>query len=175
MRRTVTEEERQTLMANPELVMFAPRHLGIHPTVFLLVIPVTMMAILGALLWFTGTGLALINAAPTASCLIYVAICTATPWACLFIKRWYDDAYGCDRELRRLLKRDLEVERVHITGSVPQRAEVYAEVDGKQYLLGIASTRNTFLPEVGTDVAILYAGDETMCVHPDPRVQSLLW
>lgn len=170
----MTDAERQVLMDNPELVMFAPQHQGIHPTVFLLVIPVITMVILGALLWFTGTGKAFIDAAPIASCLAYVAVCTLTPWICLHIKRRYDDAYGCDRELRRLLSRDLVVERVHITGVVPQRAEVYAEADGEPCLIGIASTRNTFVPDVGTDVAVLYAGDASMLVRPDPRTLSLL-
>ncbi len=174
MRRPVTDAERETLMANPELVMFAPQHLGIHPTVFLLVIPVITMVILGALLWFTDTGRALVDAAPTVSCLAFVAISTLTPWPCLHIKRKYDDAYGCDRELRRLLARDLVVERVHITDVLPQKAEVYAESDGGRYLIGIASTRNTFVPDVGDDVAVLFAGDASMLVRPDPRTLSLL-
>ena len=174
MRRPVTEAERQTLMNNLELVMFAPQHLGIHPTVFLLVIPMITMVILGALLWFTDTGRALIDAAPMASCFAFIAVCVLVPWICLHIKREYDDAYGCDRELRRLLSRDLLVERVHITGVVPQRAEVYAESDGEQYLIGIASTRNTFVPDEGTDVAVLYADDASMLVRPDPRTLSLL-
>jgi len=174
MRRPVTEAERQTLMANPELVMFAPQHQGIHPTVFLLVIPVITMVILGALLWFTDMGRTLIDSAPMASCFVFIAVCVLVPWICLRIKWWYDDAYGCDRELRRLLTRGLMVERVHITGVVPQRAEVYAEADGEQFLIGIASTRNTFVPDVGEDVAILYADDASMLVRPDPRTLSLL-
>ena len=174
MKRPVTEEERQVLMANPELIMFAPRQQGIHPTVFLLVIPVTTMVILAAVLWFTGAANVLVNTAPVASTLAFVAICVATPWACLYIKRQYDEAYGCDRELRRLLSRDLMVEVVHITGSVLQRAEVYAEVDGQQFIIGIASTKNTFVPDTGSNVAILYADDATLCVKPDPKTQSLL-
>ena len=174
MRRAVTEEERQVLMANPELVMFMPRHQGMHPTVFLLVIPVIAMVILGAILWLTGAGKALIDTFPMGTAFAYVAICTATPWVCLYIKRRYDDAYGCDRELRRLLARELEVGRVRITGVVPQRAEIYAVAGGEQFIIGIASTRNTFVPDVGTDIAILYAGETAMGVRPDPRTKSLL-
>ena len=174
MKRPVTEEERQVLMANPELIMFAPQHQGIHPTVFLLVIPVTTMVILAAVLWFSGAANVLVDAAPVASALAYAALCVATPWVCLYAKRRYDEVYGCDRELQRLLSHDLLVESVHITGSVPQRAEVYAEVDGQRLLIGIASTKNTFVPDAGSDVAILYARDATLCVRPDPKTQTLL-
>lgn len=174
MKRPVTEEERQVLMANPELIMFAPQHQGIHPTVFLLVIPVTTMVILAAVLWFTGMADVLVNTATVASTLAYVALCAATPWACLYVKRRYDEAYGCNRELRQLLSRDLMVEVVHITGSAPQRAEVYAEVDGQRLLIGIAFTKNTFVPDTGSNVAILYANNATLCVRPDPKTQSLL-
>ncbi len=66
------------------------------------------------------------------------------------------------------------VERVHITGVMPQRTEVYAEADGERYLIGIVSTRSTFVPDAGADVAILYAGDASMLVRPDPRTLSLL-
>ena len=175
MRRPVTDAERQTLMANPELVMFAPQHQGIHPTVFLLVIPVITMVILGALLWFTDMGRTLIDSAPMASCFVFIAVCVLVPWICLRIKWWYDDAYGCDRELRGYLRHEnLTVEVVRIAGVVPERAEVYAEGDEGPFMFGIAGTRNTFVPEVCTKVALLSTGEIGLAVRPDPRTQSFL-
>gem|GEM_PF-6789882 len=175
MARPLTENERQVLMDNPHLVMFTPRHQGIGPVVFLLVIPVTTMVLLGGLLFLTGAANAMVNTAPVISTLAFVAICSLMPFVCLRIKTWYDDAYGCDRELRGLLKqRDLTVQVARITGVVPQRAEVYAETDDGPFMFGIASTRNTFLPETDTKVAIIDAGEVSLAVRPDPKTQSLL-
>ncbi|MBR3384561.1 MAG: hypothetical protein IKG69_05060 [Atopobiaceae bacterium] len=175
MTRPLTEEERQVLMANPELVMFKPRHTGMHPTVFLLVIPVTTMVVVAAIVYFAGLVDTLVEQSPVISCLLYVGLCAVVvPWSCLRLKWWYDDAYGCDRELRRYLAGDVAVERVRITGFVPQRAEVYAEGDDGPFMFGIASTRNAFAPEEGTDVALLHAAGASMAVRPDPRTQSLL-
>lgn len=175
MTRPLTEDERQVLMDNPELVMFMPRHRGMHPTVFLLVIPVAALVVVAGVVYLAGLAEVLVESHPVLSCIAYVGLCgVIAPFGCLRLKWWYDDAYGCDRELRRLLARDLEVERVHITGVVPQRAEVYAESDDGPFMFGIASTRNAFVPEEGTDVAILLADDVAMVVRPDPRLSSLL-
>ncbi|MBQ3267742.1 MAG: hypothetical protein IJH08_07485, partial [Atopobiaceae bacterium] len=64
MTRPLTEEERQVLMANPELVMFKPRHTGMHPTVFLLVIPVTTMVVVAAIVYFAGLVDTLVEQSP---------------------------------------------------------------------------------------------------------------
>lgn len=173
MARPITQEERQTLMEHPELVMFKPRHRGLKPVVFLLVIPVIAMVVLAAAIYFSETLFALVEAAPTLSCLTYVAMCTLTPWACLYVKNRYDEAYGCDRELRHLLrKEDLVVEVVRIRGIVPQRAEVYAEGDDGPFMFGIASTRNTFVPQVGSMIALLFTGEIGLAVRPDPKTVS---
>ena len=175
MTRPLTEEERRVLMAHPELVMFKPRHTGMHPTVFLLVIPVTTMVVVAAIVYFAGLVDTLVERSPVVSCLAYVGLCAVVvPWSCLRLKWWYDDAYGCDRELRRYLAGDVAVERVRITGFVPQRAEVYAEGDDGPFMFGTASTRNTFVPEKDTDMALLHAAGASMAVRPDPRTRSLL-
>ena len=174
MKRLLTQEERRVLMQNPELVMFKPRHTGLDPVVFLLVIPVATMALLAGALYATGLLFILVEAAPMLSCLAYVTICVAMPFACLHAKTWYDEKYGCDRELRRLLrKEDLTVEVVRITGVEPTRAEVYAEAGDGPFVFGIASTRNTFVPEVGTRIALIDAGALGLAVRPDPRTSSL--
>ena len=176
MRRAVTDEERQVLMDNPELVMFMPQHQGLNPTVFLLVIPVTTMVVVAALLYFTGALSAVVETSPIVSCLAYVIVCAViVPWSCLRFKWWYDDTYGCDRELRKLLAREeLVVERVHVTGVVPQQAEVYIETDDGPSMFGIASTRNYFVPEAGNDIALLHTAEASMAVRPDPITESLL-
>lgn len=176
MKRPVTDEERAVLMAHPELVMFMPQHTGMHPTVFLLVIPVLSMVVVALAFYLTGAYRTVVETAPILSCLAYVVVCAViVPWSCLHLKWWYDDAYGCDRELRKLLARkDLEVERVRITGVVVQRAEVYIETDDGPSMFGIASTRNRFVPEEGTDVAVLHTAVASMVVRPDPKTQSLL-
>ena len=171
--RPITQEERQILMDNPELVMFMPRHRGLEPVVFLLVIPVVTMVVLAAALYLTGLLFVVVEAAPVLSCLTYVAISTLMPWVCLRVKTWYDEAYGCDRELRRLLRQEgLVVEVVRITGFVPQQAEVYAEGDNGPFMFGIASTRNTFAPEVGTKIALIHTSSNALAVRPDPRTSS---
>ncbi len=175
MGRPITQEERQVLMDNTELVMFMPRHRGLEPVVFLLVIPVTTMVVLAGALYLTGTLFTVVEAAPTLSCLAYVAISTLMPWVCLRIKTWYDEAYGCDRELRALLRKEgLTVEVVRITGYVPERAEVYAEGDDGPFMFGIASTYNTFTPQKGTRVALIHTGERGLAVRPDPKTGSLV-
>ena len=158
MARPITREERRILLAHPELVMFKPQHTGIRPVVFLLVIPATTMILLAVAILLWKPLLALVEAAPTLSCLAYVAVSALMPWPCLFLKRRYDEAYGIDRELRGLLSREnLTVEVVRITGIVPHRAEVYAEGDDGPFMFGIASTCNTFQPEEGTKIALVHA------------------
>ncbi len=176
MTRPITDAERQLLLDNPELVMFTPRHQGLEPVMFLLFVPVASMVVLGGVLYFTGALFTLVNTAPVASCLAYVAICGALmPFACLRAKTWYDEAYGCNRELRGYLRHEnLTVEVVRIAGVVPERAEVYAEGDEGPFMFGIAGTRNTFVPEVGTKVALLSTGEIGLAVRPDPRTQSFL-
>lgn len=175
MARPLTDEERQVLMDNPELVMFMPRRRGFEPVVFLLVIPVTTMVVLGGALFLTGVASALVNTAPVLSTLVFVAICSLMPFACLRAKVWYDEAYGNDRELRELLRRkDLTVHVVRITGVVPQQAEVYVEGEDGSFMFGIASTCHTFLPQEGGQVALIYGENVGMAVRPDPRTQSLL-
>ena len=175
MARPITQAERQLLMDNPELVMFMPRHRGIQPVVFLLVIPVVTMVVLAGALYLTGTLFAVVEAAPVLSCLAYVAICSLMPFACLRVKTWYDKAYGCDRELRGLLRKEgLMVEVIRITGAALQRGEVYAEGDDGPFLFGIASTRNAFLPEEGTRIALIRTGEIDLAVRPNPRTSSLL-
>lgn len=175
MARRLTDEERRVLTANPELVMFMPRRAGMHPTMFLLVIPITTMVVTAGVVYRAGLIDVLVERAPVLSCLAYVMLCAViAPWSCLHLKWWYDGAYGNDRELRRRLAEDVTVERVHITGFEPQRAEVYAEGDNGPFMFGIASTIHTFVPEEGTDVAILHAPDASMAVRPDPRTRSLL-
>lgn len=176
MTRPVTQQERQLLSDNPELVMFMPRHQGLEPIVFLLVVPVISMVVLGGGLYLTGMLFTLVEAAPIALCLVYVAICAVLmPLACLRIKMWYDETRGCDRELRSYLRReDLVVEAVRITGFEPQRAELYADTKTGPLMIGIAGTRNTFVPEPGTRIALLYTGEIGLAVQPDPRTASLL-
>lgn len=175
MRRPITQEERQTLMDHPELVMFMPRRRGLKPVVFLLVIPVATMVVLAAVLWLTGVLPVMVETAPVLSCLAYVGVCVLMPFACLRAKTWYDEAYGCDRELRALLgKERLTVEVVRITGVEPRRAEVYAEGDDGPFVFGIASTRNAFLPQEGTKLALIRAGGVDLAVRPDPRTSSLV-
>lgn len=176
MTRPITEAERQLLLDNPELVMFTPRHQGLEPIVFLLFVPVASMVALAGVLYLTGTLFTLVNTAPVASCLAYVAICGALmPFACLRAKTWYDEAYGCDRELRGYLTHEgLTVEVVRITNVVLERAEVYAEGDQGPFMFGIAGTRNTFVPEVGAKVALLSTGETGLAVKSDPRTQSFL-
>ena len=174
MARPITQEERQILMDNPELVMFKPQHTGLQPVVFLLVIPVMTMVVIAGALYLTGTLFAVVEAAPVLSCLAYVAISCLMPWICLYAKNRYDEAYGCDRELRKLLRKEgLTVEVVRITGVVPQRAEVYAEGDDGPFMFGIASTRNTFVPQVGSRMAIVSTGEIGLAVRPDPKTSSL--
>jgi len=171
--RPITQEEREILIENPELVMFKPQHAGLEPVVFLLVIPVTTMVVLAGAIWFCKPLLALVEAAPTLTCLAYVAISALMPWPFLYAKRRYDEAYGFDRELRRLLgKEGLTVEVVRITGVVPMRAEVYAVGDDGPFMFGIASTRNTFVPEEGTRIALVLAGEVGLAVRPDPKTSS---
>ena len=173
MARPITQEERRTLMEHPELVMFKPRHTELEPVVFLLVIPVATMVVLAGALYLTGTLFAVVEAAPMLSCLAYVAISCLTPWICLHAKTWYDEKYGCDRELRRLLRKEgLTVEVVRITGVVPMRAEVYALGDDGPFMFGIASTRNTFVPEEVTWLALVLTGEVGLAVRPDPRTSS---
>lgn len=175
MARPLTDEERQVLIENPELVMFMPQHQGIEPVVFLLVIPVTTMVLLAGVLYLSGALIPIVEAAPVLSALAYVAISVAMPFACLWAKTRYDDAYGCDRELRALLrKNDLTVKVVRITGVEPTRAEVYAEGDDGPLMFGTASTRNTFMPQVGEKVALLFGDNVGLAVRPDPKTQSLL-
>ena len=175
MARPLTDEERQILRDNPELVMFMPTRRGLEPIVFLLVIPVVTMLLLSGALYASGLLFRLVDAAPALSSLVFVALCVAMPFVCLRAKTWYDEAYGCDRELRALLGRaDVTVQVIRITGVVPQRAEVYAEADDGPFLFGIASTRNTFVPEVGERTALVSAGGRDLVVRPDPRTQSLL-
>ena len=176
MRRPITEQERQVLLDNPELVMFMPRHQGLEPVVFLLVIPVISMVVLAAALYLSGALFTLVEAAPVASCLAYVAICgVIAPLGCHYAKTWYDEAYGCDRELRGYLEqKGLTVEAVRITGFEPQRAEVYAEREEGPFMFGVAGTRNTFAPEVGSRIALLYTDEIGLAVRPDQRTQSLL-
>ena len=69
MARPITQEEREILMENPELVMFMPQHAGLRPVVFLLVIPVTTMVVLAGAIWFWKPLFALVEAAPTLTCL----------------------------------------------------------------------------------------------------------
>jgi hypothetical protein len=115
-------------MENPGLVMFAQRHAGLSPVVFLLVISVVAMILLAEAIFLWDPLLAWVESAPTLSCLTYIAVCAFSPWPCLYVKRRYDEAYGYDRELRRLLGREgLTVEVVRVTGLPPQRAEVYVE------------------------------------------------
>lgn len=173
MARPITQEEREILLENPELVMFTPQHAGLKPVVFLLVIPVTTMVLLAAAILLWNPLLAWVESAPTLSCLAYVAICALMPWPFLFAKRRYDEAYGYDRELRSLLQREgLTVEVVRIVGVVLQRAEVYAEGDDGPFMFGIAFVRNPFVPEEGTLMAILHAGKVGLAVRPDPRTAS---
>lgn len=173
--RPITQDERQTLMDNPELVMFMPRHRGLSPVTFLLVIPAATMAILAGTLLLTGTLFTLAEAAPVPSCIAFVALCVLAPWVCLRIKMWYDEAYGCDRELRTLLRADdLVVEVVRIAGVALQRAEVYAEGDDGPFMFGIASTRNTFVPQEGTRLALIRTGEVYLAVRPDPRTSSFV-
>ena len=175
MARPITQEERQVLMDNTELVMFMPRRRGIEPVVLLFVIPVTTMVVLAGALYAAGVVGTLVETAPVLSCLAYVAVCSLMPFACLRVKTWYDEAYGCDRELRDLLGQEgLVVEVIRITGAVPQRGEVYAEGDDGPFLFGIASTCNTFLPEKGTKIALIRTGEVDLAVRPDPRTSSLL-
>ena len=175
MARPITREERRILLAHPELVMFKPQHTGIRPVVFLLVIPATTMILLAGAILLLPPVLALVEAAPTLSCLAYVAVSALMPWPCLFLKRRYDEAYGIDRELRGLLSREnLTVEVVRITGIVPHRAEVYAEGDDGPFMFGIGSTCNTFQPEEGTKIALVHAGDIGLAVKPDARTSSLI-
>jgi hypothetical protein len=173
--RPITKEERQTLLENPELVMFTPQHAGLKPVVFLLVIPVATMILLAAAIFLWDSLLAWVESAPTLSCLAYVAVCAFSPWPCLYAKRRYDEAYGFDRELRDLLQQeDLTVEVVRITGVVLQRAEVYAVGDDGPFMFGIAFTRNPFIPENGSRTAILHAGKVGLAVRPDPRTSSFV-
>jgi hypothetical protein len=173
--RPITQEERGILLENPELVMFTPQHAGLKPVVFLLVIPVTTMVVLAGAILFWKPLLALVEAAPTLTCLAYVAICAFSPWPCLYAKRRYDEAYGFDRELRGLLQQeDLTVEVVRITGVVLQRAEVYAEGDDGPFMFGIGFTHNAFVPEEGSLMAILHAGKVGLAVRPDPRTSSFV-
>jgi hypothetical protein len=173
--RPITQEERQTLLENPELVMFTPQHAGLKPVVFLLVIPVTTMILLAAAILLWDPLLAWVESAPTLSCLTYVAICALIPWPFLFAKRRYDEAYGINRELRGLLNReDLTVEVVRIVGVVLQRAEVYAEGDDGPFMFGIAFVRNPFVPEEGSSLALLHAGKVCLAVRPDPRTSSFV-
>lgn len=175
MARPITQEERGILLENPELVMFTPQHAGLKPVVFLLVIPVTTMVVLAGAILFWKPLLALVEAAPTLTCLAYVAICAFSPWPCLYAKRRYDEAYGFDRELRGLLQQeDLTVEVVRITGVVLQRAEVYAEGDDGPFMFGIAFTRNPFIPEDGSRMAIIHTGEIGLAVRPDPKTSSLI-
>ena len=68
----------------------------------------------------------------------------------------------------------LTVEVVRITGVEPQRAEVYAEGDDGPFVFGIASTRNTFVPEVGMKLALVRAEERDLAVRPDPRTSSIV-
>lgn len=175
MARPITQGERQTLMEHPELVMFMPRSGGLQPTVFLLVIPVTTMVLLAGVLYLTGALFSLVETAPVLSALAYVAFCVLMPWVCLYVKGRYDEAYGFDRELRELLRREgLTVEVVHVTGVEPQRAEVYAEGDDGPFMFGIASTRNTFVPQEGAKLALVRTGERDLAVRPDPRTKPLM-
>lgn len=175
MARPITREERQTLMDNPELVMFTPQHAGLKPVVFLLVIPVATMILLAAAILLWDPLLAWVESAPTLSCLTYVAICALAPWPCLYAKRRYDEACGYDRELRALLGNEgLTVEVVRIVGVVLQRAEVYAVGDDGPFMFGMAFTRNPFVPEEGSLIAILHAGKVGLAVRPDPRTSSFV-
>ena len=175
MARPITREERQLLMDNPELVMFMPRRQGLGSVVFLLVIPVTAMAVLAGLLFDTGAVYILVESAPVLSTLTFVAVCVPAPWVCLRVKTWYDEACGWRRELQGLLGKDgLAVEVVRITVVVPQRAEVYADGDDGPFVFGIASTRNAFVPEVGMKLALVCAGERDLAVRPDPRASSFV-
>lgn len=175
MARPITQEERQILMDNPELVMYTPQHAGLKPVVFLLVIPVATMILLAAAIFLWDPLLAWVESAPTLSCLTYVAVCALSPWPCLYAKRGYDEAYGFDRELRGLLNEEgLSVEVVRITDVVLQRAEVYAEGDDGPFMFGIAFVRNAFVPEEGSLIAILHAGKVGLAVRPDPRTGSFI-
>lgn len=175
MARPITQEERRILMDNPELVMYTPQHAGLKPVVFLLVIPVATMILLAVAIFLWDPLLAWVESAPTLSCLTYVAICALMPWPFLWAKRRYDEAYGFDRELRDLLQQeDLTVEVVRITGVVLQRAEVYAVGDDGPFMFGIAFTRNPFIPEDGSRMAIIHTGEIGLAVRPDPKTSSLI-
>ena len=175
MARPLTNAERQLLMESPDLVMFTPRRRGLKPVVFLLVIPVATAAVLASVLYLTGLLSVAVETAPVLSSLVFVAACVLMPFACLRAKTWYDNAYGCDRELRGYLAReDLVVEVARITGSVVQRAEVYAETEDGPFLFGIAGTLNTFVPKAGDKVALLKAQDIALAVRSDPKTSSLL-
>lgn len=162
-------------MDNPELVMFAPRHAGLGPVTFLIVIPITSMIVVARAIWSWKPLFAMVKAAPRLSCLAYVVVCSLMPWFCLYVKRRYDRAYGYDRELRSLLsKEDLTVETVRITGVVPQQAEAYAEGDDGPRTISFAHMRNGFVPEEGSRLAIIHTGDTCLIVRSDPKTSSLI-
>ena len=174
MRRPLTETERQTLLANPELVMFVPQHRGITPVTFLLVVPViTGITLVGLFLAF-GLFSDFVEAAPVASSLTFIAVCVISSFVFMFLKDWYDQAFGFNRELRQLLAGSVAVEKARVTGFLPQKAEIYLEADGKPSAYCVFSAIHVFLPEQGTEIALLYSNNTCLVVQPSPQTQSLL-
>lgn len=159
MQRILTAEERQILLDNPELVMFRPKEKSYWLVWVRLLAPSFIIFILGVLLLF------LFPDVPFFQTNLYVGIWIMATFApCVIIpismatgkpgRRQQRTHYL--RELKKALPKELMCSTVTVRGIVPQQAEIYLTVEGKEEIDSYLPYVNSFDLVKGTEVVIVY-------------------
>jgi hypothetical protein len=181
MARKLTQEERNILLDNPELVMFNP-YSALRTHGFSLGKALVLPIVTGVLfiLWgilcpewvsthphlFAGIGVAGLIIASGAVPILYMISDDRT------FKKADSEHYA--KQLRLLLPEDLECRIAHIQWVIAEKAEGSWIMDGKEEMFGFASYVNHFAIEPDTDLAIVTDGKKFWAfVKRDPKTECL--
>ena len=164
MQRKLTAEERQILLENPELVMFAPKgtnylKLWIVVEVFFFIVLIIGLVFRNTVPFFNTNlfiGITMTGIFAPVPVLVLVMFLTCDP---KFFgkpnKRQQKTHYL--RELKKSLPKEVMINIVTIEGVVPQEGAVYFYVDGKNNSWGLTTYEaNPFNLDSGAKIVIVY-------------------
>ena len=164
MQRILTAEERQILLENPELVMFAPKgtnylKLWIIVEVFFFIVLIIGLVFHNTVSFFNTNlfiGITMTGIFAPVPVLVLVMFLTSNPKSLgKPNKRQQKTRYL--RELKKSRPKEVMINIVTIEGVVPQEGAVYFYVDGKNNSWGLTTYEaNPFNLDSGAKIVIVY-------------------
>lgn len=181
MQRKLTAEERQILLENPELVMFAPKgtnylKLWIVVEVFFFIVLIIGLVFRNTVPFFNTNlfiGITMTGIFAPGPFLVLVMFLTCNPESLGKPNKRQQKTHYL-RELKKSLPKEPMINIVTIEGVVPHDGVVYFHVDGKNDSWGFTTYfANPFNLDSGTKIVIVYGKNFHAFIKRAPQTEKL--